>query len=170
VNHEESVHQLAKALYRFTDSLPRHELKLILYPSVQMQQAVAKLYARLIDFMVHALQWYQKSRAKRAIGAIFSPFALDFQDRLTEVNELSKTVDEIATTAAQAELRDVHATIEDVNKELGLARLEIKRLSDLVSLQADRVFQVASCMVRVRILTELLTSNRHAISIVTYPA
>jgi hypothetical protein len=118
-----------------------------------MQQAVAKLYARLIDFMVHALHWYQKSKAKRAIGAIFKPFALDFEDRLTEVNELSRTVDEIATTAAQAELRDVHTTIEDVNKELGLARLEIKRLSDLVSLQADRAFQVASCMIRVLILT-----------------
>jgi len=118
-----------------------------------MQQAVAKLYARLIGFMVHALQWYQKSKAKRAIGAIFKPFALDFQDRLTEVNELSRTVDEIATTAAQAELRVVHATVEDVSKELGLARVEIKRLSDLVSLQADRVFQVASCMVRVRIST-----------------
>jgi hypothetical protein len=111
-----------------------------------MQQAVAKLYSRLIHFMVHALQWYRKSQAKQAIGAIFKPFALDFQDQLTEVNELSRTVDEIATTAAQAELRAVHARVEDVNKELGLARLEIKSLSELVSLQADRVFQVASCM------------------------
>lgn len=112
-----------------------------------MQQAVAKLYANLIHFMVHTLEWYQKSKAKRAIGAIFKPFALEFQSQLTEVNELSKTVDEIAATAAQAELRAVHAKIEDVNKELSLARLEIKSLSDIVSLQADRVFQVASCMV-----------------------
>jgi hypothetical protein len=111
-----------------------------------MQQAVAKLYSRLIHFMVHALQWYGKSQAKRAIGAIFKPFALDFQDQLIEVNELSRTVDEIATTAAQAKLRAVHARVEDINKELGLARLEIKSLSDLVSLQVDRVFQVASCM------------------------
>jgi hypothetical protein len=135
-----------KALYRFTDYLPRHELKLILYPSIQMQQAVARLYSCLIHFMVHALQWYQKSKARRGIGAIFKPFALDFQEQLTEVNELSRTVDEIATTAAQAELRAVHVKVEDVNKELSLARLEIKSLSDLVSLQADRVFQVASCM------------------------
>ncbi|KAE8441311.1 hypothetical protein EG329_005506 [Mollisiaceae sp. DMI_Dod_QoI] len=144
-NHEESVHQLVKALCRFTDYLPRHELKLILYPSIQMQQAVAKVYARLIHFMVHALKWYQKCKAKRAIGSIFKPFALDFQDELTEVNELSRAVDEIANTAAQAELRAVHARVEDVNNELSLARLEIKSLSDLVSLQADRVFQVASC-------------------------
>jgi hypothetical protein len=136
-----------KALYRFSDYLPRHELKLVLYPSVQMQEAVAKLYARLIQFMVHALKWYQKGRAKRAIGAIFKPFALDFQDQLTEVNELSKTVDEIAVTAAQAELRAVHSGVVDANEMLSLARLEIKRLSDLVTLQADRVFQVASCMV-----------------------
>lgn len=135
-----------KALCRFTDYLPRHELKLIMYPSTQMQQAVAKLYARLIHFMVHALQWYQKGKVKRAIGAIFKPFALDFQDQLTEVDELSRTVDEIATTSAQAELRTVHTTVVDLNKELSLARLEIRSLSDLVSLQADRVFQVASCM------------------------
>jgi ElaB/YqjD/DUF883 family membrane-anchored ribosome-binding protein len=114
-----------------------------------MQQTVAKLYACLIGFMVHALRWYQKSKAKRAIGAIFKPFALDFQDRLTEVNELARNVDEIASTAAQAELRAVHAKVENVNKELNRARLEIKSLSDLVSLQADRAFQVASCMVHV---------------------
>jgi hypothetical protein len=138
-----------KALTRFTDYLPRQELKLILYPSLQMQQTVAKLYACLIGFMAHVLSWYQKSKAKRAIGAIFKPFALDFQDRLTEVNELARTVDEIATTAAQAELRAVHAKVEDVNKELSLARLELKSLSDLVSLQADRAFQIASSMIRV---------------------
>ena len=114
-----------------------------------MQQAVAKLYARLIHFMVHALKWYQKSKAQRAIGAIFKPFALDFQDRLTEVNELSRTVDEIATSAAQAELRAVHVGVVDANQVLGLACLEIKHLSNLVSLQADRVFQVASCMIHV---------------------
>jgi hypothetical protein len=111
-----------------------------------MQQAVTKLYSRLLHFMVHALQWYRKNQAKRAIGAIFKPFSLGFQDQLTEINELSRTVDEIATTAAQAELRAVHIRIENLNKELGLARLEIKSLSDLVSLEADRVFQVASCM------------------------
>ena len=88
----------------------------------------------------------RKEPSKTSIGAIFKPFALDFQDQLTEVSELSRTVDEIATTAAQAELRAVHARVEDINKELGLARLEIKSLSDLVSLQVDRVFQVASCI------------------------
>ncbi|KAN0116708.1 hypothetical protein V8E51_002685 [Hyaloscypha variabilis] len=144
-NHEESVHQLVKALHRFADYLPRHELKLILYPSIQMQQAVAKLYSHVIHFMVHALQWYRKSQAKRAIEAIFKPSTLGFQDQLTEINELSRTVDEIATTAAQAELRAVHARVEDVNNELGLARLEIKSLGELVSLQSDRVFQVAAC-------------------------
>ncbi|KAF2794257.1 hypothetical protein K505DRAFT_304341, partial [Melanomma pulvis-pyrius CBS 109.77] len=144
-NHEESVHQLAKALYRFADCLPRHELKLILYPSPQMQEAVAKLYARLIEFMVHALHWYHKGKARRALGAIFKPFALDFQDRLAGVDEISRSIDEIANTAAQAELRAVHTKVEETNSELSLARLEIKRLSDLVSFQADRVFQVASC-------------------------
>jgi hypothetical protein len=135
-----------KALSRFADYLPRHELKLILYPSAQMQQAVAKLYSHLIHFLVHALQWYRKSQAKRAIEAIFKPFALGVQDQLTEINELSRTVDEIATTAAQAELRAVHVQVQDVYQELSLARVEIKSLSDLVSLQADRAFQVASCM------------------------
>ncbi|KAI9690899.1 MAG: hypothetical protein M1822_008519 [Bathelium mastoideum] len=151
-NHEESVHQLAKALCRFADCLPRQELKLILYPSLQMQQAVAKLYSKLIQFVVHAFHWYQKGKARRAIGAIFKPFALDFQEQLTDVNELSRSVDEIANTAAQVELRAVHAKVEDAykelsdaHKELKLARLEIKRLGEVVSSEADRIFQVASC-------------------------
>ncbi|KAJ4297913.1 hypothetical protein N0V90_005812 [Kalmusia sp. IMI 367209] len=144
-NHEESVHQLSKALYQFADYLPRQELKLILYPSLQMQQAVAKLYSKLIHFMVHAMRWYQKGKARRAIGAIVKPFALGFQEQLSEINELSRSVDEIANTAAQAELRAVHAKVEEANKELKLARLEIKRLGEIVSCEADRVFQVASC-------------------------
>ncbi|KAH8588667.1 hypothetical protein B0O99DRAFT_600563 [Bisporella sp. PMI_857] len=107
--------------------------------------AVTKLYAHIIHFMVRTLRWYQKSKAKRAIGALFKPSALNFQDNLTEVNELSRDVDEIATTAAQAELRAVHVGVMDTNHMLSLARSEIKRLSDLVSLQADRLLQVASC-------------------------
>jgi hypothetical protein len=57
-----------------------------------------------------------------------------------------KNIDEIANTAAQAELHAVHAKVEDANSELTLMRLEVKRLSDLVSFQADRIFQVASCI------------------------
>lgn len=119
----------------------------MLYPSVQMQQTVAKLYACLINFMIRALRWYQKGKAKRAIRAIFNPFALDFQDELTEVNELSRSVEEIAATAAQAELRAMHTEFGDMKKELGIARSEIKSLSDLVSLQADRAFHIASGMI-----------------------
>lgn len=110
-----------------------------------MQRAVAKLYAKLIHFMVHAMRWYQKSRPKRAIGAIFNPFALDFEEELNEVNELSRSIDEIATAAAQAELRAVHAKVDEANAELTLVRLEIKRLADLVAQEANRGFQVASC-------------------------
>jgi hypothetical protein len=111
-----------------------------------MQQAVANLYAKLIQFMAHTLSWYQKGRSRRMIGAIFKPFKLDFHDQLSEIHELSRTVDEIATTAAHAELRAVHIKLEDVHKELNLACLEIKHLGDVVSLEAKRAFQVSSCM------------------------
>jgi DNA-binding ferritin-like protein len=112
-----------------------------------MQQTVAKLYANLIQFMVHAMHWYQKGRPRRALGAIFKPFALDFQDQLNEVNELSKSVDDIAVTAAQAELRAVHVKVEDAYSELTSVRMEIQQLGDLVLLEAARVFQVASCTI-----------------------
>lgn len=133
-----------------------------------MQQAVAKLYAKLIQFMVHAMHWYQKSRSRRAIGAIFKPFALYFQEQLSEVNELSKSVDEIANTAAQAELRAVHAKVEDAYKELTLARLEIKRLGDVVSLEANRVFQVSSCTIdHWPLSSALLIFHRHPVTLIT---
>lgn len=166
-NHEDSVHQLAKALYRFADCLPRQELKLILYPSLQMQQAVAKLYSKLIQFMIHAMRWYQKGKARRAIGAIFKPFTLDFQDQLTEAGELSRNVDEIANTAAQAELRAVHAKVEDAYNELSLVRLEIKRLGEVVSLEANRVLQVASCTIAGCLHLYVLTSSRYSITLIT---
>ncbi|KAF2997547.1 hypothetical protein E8E13_000111 [Curvularia kusanoi] len=144
-NHEESVRQLSKALCQFADCLPRQELKLVLYPSSQMQRAVAKLYAKLINFMIRVMRWYQKSRPKRAIGAVFKPFALDFEEELNEVNELSRSVDEIASAAAQAEIRAVHAKVDEANAELTLVRLEIQRLGELVTQEASRAFQIASC-------------------------
>lgn len=132
-----------------------------------MQQATAKLYSKLIQFMVHAMHWYRKGKARRAIGAIFKPFALDFQDQLIEVDELSRSVDEIANTAAQAELRAVHAKVEDAYKELNLARLEIKRLAEVVSSEADRVFQVASCTIIGRLHSHALTTSRYSITLIT---
>jgi len=117
-----------------------------------MQETVAKLYSKLIQFMVNAMHFYQKGKARRAIGAVLKPFALDFQDQLDGVYELSRTVDEIANTAAQAELRAVHSKVEDAykelseaRKELSRARSEIQRLGEVVSLEADRVFNVSSC-------------------------
>lgn len=71
---------------------------------------------------------------------------------MSEVDELSRNVDEIADAAAKAELRAVHAKVEDAQRELGdtrkelrVALLDIKRLSDLVSAESDRIFKVASC-------------------------
>jgi hypothetical protein len=142
---EESSYQLPKALCRFADCLPRQELKLVLCPSLQIQRAVAKLYTKLIHFMVHAMRWYQKSRPKRAIGAMFKPFALDFEEELNEVNELSRSVDEIATATTQAELRAVHAKVDEANAEIALVRLEMKWLGELVTQEGSRAFQVASC-------------------------
>jgi hypothetical protein len=56
-----------KASCRFSHRLPRYELKVVLYPSSQMQGAVSKSYAHLVEFLVHALHWHQKRRDERLV-------------------------------------------------------------------------------------------------------
>jgi hypothetical protein len=51
INQEDLIAQLSKALTQIADALPRAALKLILYPTETMRNAVAVIYALMIKFL-----------------------------------------------------------------------------------------------------------------------
>jgi hypothetical protein len=108
MNQAELISKLAKGLVYIADALPHIELRTILYPTEKMKTAVATLYAHILQFMQRAAKWYSESKIRHAVGSIFKPYALSFQDILDEISTVSREVDMLALSASMAEQRGMH--------------------------------------------------------------
>lgn len=116
MNQEELLVELAKAISRIADVLPRTELHAGLYRTDRIQQAVSMVYAKIIEFSVRAIKWYKKNKLKHSITSIIKPFSLSFKDIVDEISERSRTVDELASAAAKAEIRDLHINVHHLTQ------------------------------------------------------
>jgi hypothetical protein len=99
-------------------ALPTANVKTILYPTDQIKAAVSTLYAHIITFMERALKWYNQGKFKHIISAVFNPFPLTFQDLLDQIGSCSQTVDQLAVSASQAEMRDMHFLLLEINRTM----------------------------------------------------
>ncbi|KAI0403449.1 hypothetical protein F4802DRAFT_608043 [Xylaria palmicola] len=118
LNHEELVKNLAKAFSRIAESLPHSDLSLILYPTPAMREAVARLYAVLMKFLLRALRWYRHGRAMHVLSSIANPWGLEFEQELGDVERQARIVDELAQSASRAELREAHFQIHEIRCDL----------------------------------------------------
>jgi hypothetical protein len=116
LNHEDLISQLSKALAQIAAVLPRANMKLLLYPTDQIKLGMSKLYANIIKFIQRAINWYDGGKVKHAITAMFRPAPLRFEDLVNEISACSQTIDELALSASQAELRDVHLLLLEVRR------------------------------------------------------
>jgi hypothetical protein len=132
LNHEELVTKLAKACSRIAESLPRADLSLILYPTPAMKEAVARLYANIMKFVVRALRWYRQGRPMHMLSSITNPWRLDFEQELGEVEQDARGIDNLAQSASQAELREAHLQIQHTRSDLQVTRNEIRQLTRFV--------------------------------------
>ncbi|KAH0565970.1 hypothetical protein GP486_000638 [Trichoglossum hirsutum] len=114
LNHAELLVQFSKALAKIGEVLPRTELNAVLYPTSQMKEAITTLYAYIIRFLQQAVKWYKMSPAGRAFSSIRNPFDLSLKDTVEKINECSRAVDQIASAASRAELRDLHIKINEL--------------------------------------------------------
>ncbi|KAI1111945.1 hypothetical protein F5Y14DRAFT_287331 [Nemania sp. NC0429] len=118
LNHEELVKNLAKACSRIAESLPRSDLSLILYPTTAMREAVARLYAALMKFLLRALRWYRHGRLIHVLSSVANPWGIEFEQELGDVERQARAVDELAQSASRAELREAHFQIHEIRYEL----------------------------------------------------
>ena len=70
LNHEEMISRLAKAYILIADALPRAKLKLELYSTAAMSDAVAQLYAQIMRFSQRAMTWYTDGPLKHFYKSI----------------------------------------------------------------------------------------------------
>ncbi|KAG7118898.1 hypothetical protein HYQ45_015409 [Verticillium longisporum] len=99
LNHEELLTEISKAVSKIADVLPRTELHSVLYPTQRMQDSVAMVYAKILEFFVMAVR-------------------LSFKPVIEEITERSRRVDELASAASKAEIRALHIRIHRLDKTL----------------------------------------------------
>ena len=105
---------LTKGLLRIANSLPRLDLAAVLYPTKRMKQAVAELYANIIQFFLRAQKWYQEGKIRHAIHSITRPVELRYNDLIEGIEECSSNLDKLAWAGSQAEQRDMHSEIKEL--------------------------------------------------------
>ncbi|KAK0120267.1 hypothetical protein ONS95_011673 [Cadophora gregata] len=147
INHEELTKQLAKALCKIADVLPRTDFTLILYPTAVMQEAVARLYAYVMKFLRTAIVWYKKGKVYHAIGSVINPWALSFKENVQEIDEQSRMIDRLASTASKAELRDMH-------HEIAEQRTQLAELIAMLKQQSPQIEQLVSVAIATRNIQE----------------
>jgi hypothetical protein len=73
-----------------------------------MKSAVAQLYAKIIYFVQDAVKWYKKSKLAHSVSAVFQPYSLGFKAVVEEISKASRRVDQEASAATKAEIRELH--------------------------------------------------------------
>lgn len=136
------IKQLSKACSEIADVLPRTDLSLVLYPTDVMKEAVARLYAYIIDFTIHAVRWYKQGRLAHAWAAIARPWELNFKDHVENISEQARSIEKLAGSASRAELRDAHIKIGETRQELQNAHAAIQRLSDSFRAETQKLIQI----------------------------
>jgi DNA-binding ferritin-like protein len=110
INHELLIEN-SRAIRNIANVLPRTKLLYELYPTKEMQQSIANVYAKIIEFVLETMKWYKKGKLQHAISAVINPYKISLKSIVDEIAERSSGVDELASTAFKAELREVHLKI-----------------------------------------------------------
>lgn len=126
------VKSLAKSCALIAETLPRADLSLVLYPTPAMREALARLYAAILKFIVRSIRWYRKGRMQHVLTSIANPWSLEYESELREVEQHARSVDKLAQSGSQAELRDAHLRISQLQTDLQATRGEIKSLASFV--------------------------------------
>lgn len=84
------------------------DLNAEMYQTKYMEAALSRLFTYIILFLRMCVRWYRKGPWGRICSAIKTPFELGYQDLVNHIQECSKAVDDLASAAARAEIRDVH--------------------------------------------------------------
>jgi LytS/YehU family sensor histidine kinase len=116
LNHEELLTEIAKALAKIANMLPRADLSSNLYPTQRMRVAVAQLYTKVLHFIQDAVKWYKKGKLAHSVSAVFKPYSLGFKAIVDGISEASRRVDQEASAASRAEIRELHIKIHQLSQ------------------------------------------------------
>ncbi|KAH3914234.1 hypothetical protein HBH56_100600 [Parastagonospora nodorum] len=112
LNHQGVIASISKGLARIADALPRVELATTLYPTTRMTDVVEVLYAQVIQFLIRAHDWYREGTLRHIVHSVTRPAELRYQDLLESIEASSRTIEKLAISGSQVELRQMHTILE----------------------------------------------------------
>ena len=81
-----------------------------------MRLAVAQLYGKILQFVQEAVKWYKKGKLAHSVSAVFKPYELSFKPIIQEITEASRTVDQEASAASKAEIRQLYLKLQQLTQ------------------------------------------------------
>lgn len=69
-------------------------------------------------FFQQAIRWYNRSSAGRAFSSIFKPYELEYEDTIEQIRLCAEAINDMASAASRAEVRDMHITIQLMRREM----------------------------------------------------
>jgi hypothetical protein len=127
--HAKQLAELTGALTTIGDALPRLEISSLLYNTAPMQQAVAKTYAHVLQFLQRALSWYTSSSASRVIRSVFKP--LTFNDIVVEIQRCVTNVGLVSVAAQGAEIRGQTHTLGRIDGQVVQIASETSQIPEM---------------------------------------
>ncbi|KAH7363721.1 hypothetical protein BKA66DRAFT_444640 [Pyrenochaeta sp. MPI-SDFR-AT-0127] len=109
----------------------------ILYPTERMKTAVTDLYAYILRFSIRALDWYNEGMFKHVLHAITRPVELRYSDLLQQISDASGTIYQLAAIGQQAELRDMHVTVQLTNRKVDMTIAMMEQINAAVTLHSN---------------------------------
>jgi hypothetical protein len=94
--------------------------------------------------MLHAIRWYKQGKMAHAWNAFAKPWALSFQDHVDLIRDQARNIDQLAGSAARAELRDTHVETLETRAELSAARRDISQLSTMIRMETQKLIDTNS--------------------------
>lgn len=117
VNYQKLLSQLCAGLSEIALILPLAKDIAKLHPTPQVKEVIMAIYTNILRFLSRALLWYQNSTTKNIRWIFATPPALEYDDLLATIRELSRSMIHTALVSGQVEQRAMHMTIMQQSSE-----------------------------------------------------
>ncbi|KNG47929.1 hypothetical protein TW65_05269 [Stemphylium lycopersici] len=158
INRANLVQRLSQALIAIGDVLPRLDLSAELYQTEYMEAALSRLYAYIM------LRWYNRSPLGRLWSAITTPFELDYQELVEQIQHCSQAVDDLANAGARAEIRHVRTLADLQHTQLREHGVKLAQILERQKKADELLAQVMQIATSHKTITERMGEDVRGIS------
>lgn len=100
-----------------------------------MKTCLEELYASILSFLIKAYNWYNEGKLSHFLHSFTRPLHHLYADLVEEIKAKSRRIDQLSTSASQAELRDLHRLLAVVQSR---SQLSDQKMDDILNKMAGK--------------------------------